>query len=238
MDEWINYFHFKKDVLFTEDYSYPLIDESGLVDELIYRVQAADLVFLEGKLGSGKTRFLMEIARKFGSNKQVVYLDCKNINSTVDIESLMTGKYGWWNKLFKKIPRNMIVLLDNIQKLDYKNGERIKYFFDQGNIQSVIFTAEDRHNVKFSESLWQRIGKRIIQIPELSTTEEKELIQDRIGKNKLNSAQLKMISESSDGNIKILLDNTREVFEYMAGKKQKKLSREKIEEIIHGKEEI
>ncbi len=237
MQDWISFFHFKKDVLSDDDHSYPLIGNSELVDELVYRVQASDLVFLEGAEGTGKTRLLMEIARKFGKKRQVAYLDCTSITSTVDIESLLIGKYGWWNRLFKKLPRNMIVLLDNLQKLDYKNSERVKYFFDQGNIQSAIFTAEDRQNVKFSESLWQRIGKRIIMVPLLSHQEDAELIMDRIGKNKLNNAQLRLISGASNGNIKMLLDNTREVLEHMAGQKKKKLTAQQLEEIIHGKEE-
>lgn len=233
MDEWVDYFHLKESVLLDDNHSYFLHGNDYIVDELTYRVQAGDMVFIEGAPGTGKTRLLFEIIRKFGSKRQVVYLDCKNIKSTVDIKKLLLDRYGSWNRILKKLPTKMIVLLDNINQLDYKNCERAKYYFDQNNIQSIIFTAEDRHTVQFSESLWQRIGKRIIQIPALSERGYKEIIEDRIGRDNINAKAIKQIVSLSNNNIKILLDNTRDILQYMEANKMHKISIEKISEILN-----
>ncbi len=235
MEQWIKYFHFKKDVLSEVDYSFDVVGQEEIVNELLYRVQAGDLVFVEGSLGSGKTSLLQEIIKKYRGKQQVVYLDCKNLTKGVDMEKLLIEKFGWLDKLLKKFPMEMIVLLDNIQKLDHKNSEAIKYFFDQGNIKSVIFTSENRVKVKFSGSLWQRIGRRVIQIRPLKEKDAIKMMKNRIGSHKINNAGLKILYENSNGDLKIFLADTKKTLQYMADNSIYSIDEDELEEKIYGK---
>ena len=126
--------------------------------ELLYRVKAGSMVFIEGKEGSGKTVLLKHVIDNFKGEGKVVYLDANKVNKTEDIEKI----------LFKKgKKKGMILLLDNVSSLSKHNSEKIKYLFDEDFIKSVVFTGESFGSAVLSESIKQRIGSRIIKVPEM-----------------------------------------------------------------------
>ena len=202
--------------------SLPLIGYDEILDNLIYWVNSGNLIFIEGKEGTGKTSLLYKVIKKFKGQRKVVYLDCQKVKKNINIEKLLIQKYGVMGKFFKILPNEMIVLLDNINFLSHKNAERIKYFFDQNNIKSVIFTGEDSANIP--ESIKHRIGKRWIRIPRLNKNTATEILFSRIEEiDLMDSATTNKLYTISDYNPKKFLSNCIRVFEYA-----EKLDKQKI----------
>jgi len=79
------------------------------------------MIFIEGEEGLGKTSLLMKLIKKFKGERKVVYLDCKKLKKRVNIEKLLINKYGLVGRFLRRLPNEMIVLLDNIRYLTKKN---------------------------------------------------------------------------------------------------------------------
>lgn len=169
-----------------EDYDFaedPFTSSSNLfgldkvLDEIVYRVESGSMVFVEGKEGSGKSAVLKKLIERFGGRGKVIYFDCGQIERKVNIEGLMTGKYGFFGRLFKKVPKNMILLLDNANRLSRKNCERIKHYFDSNYVKSVVFTGGSYSRAHFSRSLRDRIGGRVIRLRDLTPEQSVEAVR-------------------------------------------------------------
>ena len=113
----------------------------------------------------------------------------------------------------------MIVLLDNVEKLSKVNTERLKYYFDQNYIQSIIFTTEDYKKAKFSDSLRDRIGKRVVKTPALTDYDALEIIRERIGDRELFNEQIiKKVFKQSGNSPKVLLENCEKLAKHAVEK--------------------
>jgi len=183
-----------------------LVAMEEVLDEVFYRIQAGSMLVVEGPEGSGKTSVLMAAAKKYGGKKNVVYVDCEKLDKDLNITHVLQDKYGLMGRLFNKKPKDMTVLLDNVHKLSNKNTERIKFYFDQNYIRSIIFTTTDYKKAKFSDSLKDRIGLRVMKTPELSEYDAVEIIRNRIGDIELfNEPLIKKMFEMSNGSPNKLL---------------------------------
>src|SRR3989344_156915 len=189
-----------------------LVGMEHAVEEIFYRIDSGSMLAVEGADGNGKTTLLMIAAKKFGGMRNVVYLDCRTLDRKLNITTVLQERNGLFGKLFNKKPRNMIVLMDNVQQLSEKNTERLKYYFDQNYIKSIIFTTVSYKRAKFSDSLRDRIGKRVISLPVLTEEDAGDIARSRIGDSKLfNDALLKKIFKLSDNSIKKFLHNCEHV---------------------------
>ncbi|NTV24155.1 MAG: ATP-binding protein [Nanoarchaeota archaeon] len=210
--EWYEKFEFDEDPfsIDPEENHDKLVGMDEAKEEIIYRVESGSIAVIEGLPGTGKTTLLMVAARKFGGNRNVAYVDCKVLDKNLNITQVLLGKYSFFGKLFNKKPKNMIVLLDNVSVLSQKNNERLKYYFDQNYIKSVIFATERYSGAKFSESLKDRIGNRVFKIPKLKDQDAIEIIRKRIGDSELfNDDIIAKIFKLSHGSPKELLENCR-----------------------------
>ena len=108
-----------------------LVDMEEHVEEMNYRINAGSMLVVEGPEGSGKTTLLMMAADKFGGRRKVVYVDCEILDKNLNITHVLQERFGIIGRLFNKKPKNMILLMDNVNYLSKKNTERIKYYFDQ-----------------------------------------------------------------------------------------------------------
>jgi MoxR-like ATPase len=164
MEQWYEELDFEENPFSTNpsDFVKNIVGREEVIDELIYRVRAGSMVFLEGEDGMGKTALLRLVIRKFKGKGKVIYVNCDKLEKELNIEELLVMKNGFiQGMLMKKYPRGMILLLDNVSKLSEANTERIKYFFDEGHLKSVIFTGDKFNDAEFSESLKQRIAKTL-----------------------------------------------------------------------------
>lgn len=211
--EWYEKFDFEENPFSTDSRENhdKLLDMDENIEEMFYRISSGSMLVIEGQKGSGKTTMLMIAAKKFGGNRNVVYVDCEILEKNLNITHVLQEKYGILGRLFNKKPKNMILLLDNVHYLTKQNTERIKYYFDQNYIKSIIFTTKSYAQVKFSDSLKDRIGKRVIKLPRLTQDMAAEIIMSRIDNNEmLNDQIIKKIFKTSK-DLTELLQNCEQV---------------------------
>lgn len=189
-----------------------LIGYEDIVDEILYRIAASDVVFIEGENGSGKTAILRRAINNFGGSSKVVYVDCKELTD-VNVENLLIGRYGLFGRLFKTLPREMIMLMDDVQSLSKRNCERVKYFYDQNYIKSVVFTGNSFSNTNFTDSLKDRISK-VVKIKNLSENDAVEIIASRWENNGVLSDGLIKEIFSRSKSVKEFIKNCDKVCEY------------------------
>jgi len=226
--EWYEKFDFDEDPFSTDprENHDKLVGMEEIIEEIFYRINSGSMLVVEGPEGSGKTTLLMVAARKFGGKKKVVYIDCSVLNKKLNITRVLQNRYGFFGRLFNKKPKNMILLMDNVHELSKLNTERLKYYFDQNYIKSIIFTTEKYSKVKFSDSLKDRIGKRVIKIPKLSEYDAVEIIRKRINddNNELfNENIIKKIFKISKYSPKDLLKNCARVAQVAANKERNRV---------------
>lgn len=236
MEEWYEELDFEENPFSTNpsDFVKNIVGRDEIIDDLIYRVRAGSLVFLEGSEGSGKSALLRVLIRKFRGKGKVIYVNCDKLESDLNIEDLLIQRNGFLKgMLMKQNPKNMILLLDNVPKLSHKNMERIKYFFDENFLKSVIFTGENFKDVDFSKSLIQRIEGRVLIIPPLESYQAVDLVRERIGDLKFISDELiEQIAELSNYNPKQILKALEEVSEYVVSVDEDVIEAKHIEQVL------
>lgn len=227
MGEWYSKIGFDGDP-FSRDSGFEGHDE--LVEEVFYAIHSGSMVFIIGESGSGKTKILQEVIKRFGGKKRIIYLNCRQIQHEVNIEKVLQGRYGILGKIFGVKPKNMILLLDEVEQLSPKNAERIKYYFDQNYLASVIFTGKDFSADSISHSIAQRISK-VMKINPLSEYEAVRIIRDKIGDKFLSDRVIKSLYNLSGRNTGRLIQNCKTVMLEIAENK-KEITEEDLQKIL------
>ena len=238
--EWYEKLDFDEDPFSTDpkENHDKLVNMEEGIEEMLYRIDSGSILVIEGGSGRGKTTLLMVATKKYGGHKNVAYVDCKILDKNLNITHVLQDRYGLFGRLFNKKPKNMILLLDNVQELSRRNTERLKYYFDQNYIKSIIFTTEKYSNAKFSESLKDRIGKRVIKIPEPEEYDATEIIRKRIGDSELfNDELIKKIFKMADNSPKRLLEYCSKVAQAAAKKGRKRVQQIDLKVITGDKNE-
>ncbi len=186
------------------------VGNEGIIDEIFYSILAGNMIFLEGEEGMGKTKILHEIIKKFGGRRKIIYVNCRNLQAGLNIEKLLVNRNGILGKIFKKKPKNMILLLDEIEFLSKTNRERIKYYFDQNYLRSVIFSSRNYSDVEIGDSIKERISK-VINLEPLSDYEAVQLVHSKIGTNLLSERLIKEVYKLSRRNPQKFLENCNKV---------------------------
>ncbi|MBU0666393.1 MAG: AAA family ATPase [Nanoarchaeota archaeon] len=220
--KWYQELGLKKNPFETNPFKLKDLDSQFLkepIKELLYRVNAGNMVLIRGSEDSGKSSLLKIIIDKFQGEGKVVYLDGKNLSKRINIEKILTRNQGFIKNVFGKKPVNMILLLDNVQYLSSKNAERIKYFYDQNYLKSVVFTTTNQSGVKFQKSIIDRIGKRIIVLKKPLFNDVLKITQERLKSELiLNTVIIREIFKISDENLKEHLRNCEVVLSHLVKK--------------------
>ena len=208
---------FNPDTLKT---NFNLIGREKEAKEILYRIASGSMLLIEGKAGMGKTALLKYAIDNFRGKGKVIYVDGNKLNKRLNI-----------SKLLNKKPKGMILLMDNVQYLSKKNNERIKYYYDQDYIKSVVFTTTDYGLVSFTNAIKDRIGKNIIKLKKLKPSYAVETAKERLnGKEILSEHVLKELYKNS-GNIKEFLDKCDLLCSYVVEKGKEKAVKEDIKNL-------
>ncbi|MCK4521444.1 MAG: DUF815 domain-containing protein [Nanoarchaeota archaeon] len=188
--------------------------------ELLYRIISGNMLLVEGKAGTGKTALLKYAIDNFKGKGRVIYVNANKLNKRLNISNLL-----------KKKPKGMILLMDNVQYLSKKNNERIKYYYDQDYIKSVVFTTTDYSLVNFTNAVKNRIGRNIIKLKNISQNNTLKTAKERLNNNKiLPDDVLKQLYKDSN-NIKEFLINCDLLCGYLVEKGKEKAKKEDIKKI-------
>ena len=212
-----------------------LFGYDALLEEIFYRIESGNMIFLEGKVG--KTSVLLKIIEKYKGKGKVAYIDCRKEKQELDIGKVV--RRG--RKIIKSkgdIPKEMIMLLDNVSELSRKNTHRMKYFFDQGNILSIIFTGERLANARIPLSIKHRIGKRNYKLKDLTEDEAVDLVLDRLDfKDYLGEEQIYKIAARSS-NLNELFANCEAALQLMIDENENSVDDRLIKKIFRIKEDV
>lgn len=228
MSEWYSQIGFDGDPFSKES---ELAGHEPLINEVFYAIHSGNMVFIQGESGSGKTKVLHEVIKKFGGKKRIIYINCKHLQKELNIEKVLNERYGILGRIFGLKPKNMILLLDETESLSHRNYERIKYYFDQNHLSSVIFTGKNFPPEGMSESLVHRISKRLAIDP-ISDFEAVSVIRDKIGDKYLSDRLIKNIYRISGRNTGRLLQNCRTVMTEIAHTKKQDITEEEVQKIL------
>ncbi|MBS3108666.1 ATP-binding protein [Candidatus Woesearchaeota archaeon] len=216
---------------FDDNANKKLVGYENILDEVIYNIKAGNIIFIEGKNGFGKTAILKRAIEEFRGFRKVAYVDCSKVKD-INVEDVLMGKYNFIERLFKKTPRDMIVLVDDVNELDKKNTERLKFYYDQNYIKSVIFTGDNYNKLNFSESLKDRI-KNVITLPELKDFEAVDMLNSRLdGKKLIQDDIAKEIFERTNNNPREFLRICEELCKSIAETKEETVTMEHVNKIL------
>jgi len=246
-EENTNDFWFRKIGFYNNPFSikpapfdFRVFGQEDILDELTYRVPAGTMSFVEGDLGTGKSTIMKHLIHKFRGKGKIIFFSCNRINNDLNIEQLLINKYGLFGKMFKVHPKDMLVFLDEAQELSAENTERIKYFFDHGNIKSVVFTGTDYEEVKFHESIKERIGEDgLLRVNALKEDDAIALIRDRIGNlNILSDEMIKKVWNLAKKNPRRLLQKCDKACKYVVDNGDLEFTEEHLKKVFDEKSEI
>ena len=146
-----------------------LIGRDEEAKEVLYRIASSNMLLIEGEKGEGKTKLLKYAIDNFKGKGKVAYIDIGTFGKRFDVSNIL-----------KKKTKGMILLIDNIQFLSEENNKKIKYFYDQDYIKSVVFTTTDYESVNFTDAMRSRIGKNIIKLKKLEKNDVFEIAEKRL----------------------------------------------------------
>lgn len=215
MKNWYTKYGFRENPFLSDpEFDEELVEYPDAINELTYRIESGSMAFVEGDEGMGKTAVLVQIIKKFEGKGRVIYYDCAEFKKKVEIDMLMKNRYGLFGRLFNVVPTNMIILLDNVDALSRENAERIKYYFDQNNIRSVVFTGKSFKQADLPQSIKDRIGIHVISLQPLSDYGAVELVSKRLGEHNslISDEATKFIFNKAGRNTKDFLELSARVF--------------------------
>lgn len=234
--EWYKLKGLRKNPLHVEpEFNEPLFGHDLLLSELFYRIDSGSIVFLEGDIG--KTSILLKIIEKYKGNGKVAYVNCEKVKDEPDIKVILANGKKHIGIKMKGLPKGMILLLDNIQHLSHLNSEKIKYYFDHGNLQSVIMAGESFADADIPESMKHRIGSRVFKIRNLTTDEQVDIVLERLGfPEYFDERHIYKIAEKTS-NIKELLSECNSALFVMANESMENIDDNIIEKLQHRKKD-
>ncbi|MFH1456283.1 MAG: hypothetical protein ABIF40_05025 [archaeon] len=191
-----------KPAIFSDE----LLGLDKLMDEIAYHILTNKLIFIEGNFGEGKTTMLKRLIKDFGGKKQVIYFSCNRLDSRLDVDRLLTGRYGFLGKLFNKKGKDMILLLDEAQGLTKKDAENLYSHFLGGYFKSIIFVGVEYNKENFTDKVNKEM--KLFTLPQLNKEDAVQIIKKRAGDfEMLTGDVVELIFERSGKNVRRMLKN-------------------------------
>lgn len=207
-----------------------LVTHETEAENLLYWVESESMVLIRGPEKSGKTRLALEVIENFKGEGKVIYIDLDTYNKEVDVGHLLIGSQSFFRKLANKMPKDMILIVDNAHSLDTDFYRRLQYFFDQSYLKSVVLIERANSELELPDSIKSRIGNKIINLNELSKDECVEIVKTRLN-GFLDEKQLEQVWTKSDNLSNFLINCEMIVSKYLE-EERKKIDNNFIEKVL------
>jgi energy-coupling factor transporter ATP-binding protein EcfA2 len=180
------------------------------VAKVIKSIEANKFVFIEGNYGEGKTTILKHVLRFFGGHKKVIYFSVNRVEKRLQIRRLLNERYGRIGRWFDIRPKDMILLLDEVQYLDPRDLEKILKFKNEGHFKSVVFVGQKYEEKNFPEEVKKNL--KHFKLEKLNENDAVNIVRKRIGDLELLSDEIiKKIFVLSDKNARTMLKNCEQI---------------------------
>jgi len=237
---WYEKFNWKENPFYISPDPSSFIGMEEIKDSLTQSIKSNNICFIHGKIGSGKSTLLLWLERFGLKDFNVIYINGieQKYNNEM-LEELMLSKRSFIEKLFRRWPKNAVILADECQSFNKEFLEFLKAKFDNKTFNSIILSSADllEEIQSITGSFKDRIGYKKFELKPLSETELNEMINKRLEglNNPFNIDTLKIIFEESNYFPRKVLENCQmicEQLEVINPEAVRKLFKKDIEPII------
>lgn len=202
------------------------------LDFIYEKIESAEILFIEGQYGTGKTTILKSMISRFKDSNKIIYYsfnDGKNFN----LVSLLNGANSMLRRITGLKHRNIILLLDEVHTMTKGQAREILKYYQNGTIQSVVFVTHDYSKVNLPEDLQLYLEGNVIETVSLSQKEAIELVESRIGDiNLFTKKILARIFLIADKNPRRFLEYCEDVARYAVGMEDYKVSDFHVDNVL------
>lgn len=232
MKPWYKSYKWKKNPFLIK----PDFHVVGLEKEkhnLVSYVESGVVCFLTGDHGLGKTSLLRWLEKNIKKHVPV-YIDCETISGFFDLGEYLKTHKRLWRDLFRRFPKNVVVLLDEAQASEDELKSTLKAYWDSDYIKSLVI-AQVPDIFNFPKALRKRIGRRGIRLDKMPRKDVHEMIKLRVGKkNPFTDEAIDYIAKKSDYVPRTILESCERICINLAkrGKKKKHIDVVDIKDIL------
>lgn len=235
MDTWYKQLGFYNNPFSIKPAAYhnEVLGTNGVVDQVLDKIRSGSILFIDGEYGTGKTTILRKIINEFGGKKKIVYYSCNRSENGLDVGRLVKGGRGFFGKLFGTDPKNMILLLDEVQDLNKEDCEELHQSFENSTFKSIVLVSKEFKDVNFGNGLKNLIGKNVVKMKKFNNDEAVEFVRKRIGNLKiLPDSTIKLLNKKSDENPRKLLKSCEEVCKYAVENFEDEVKEEIVKKVL------
>ena len=192
-------------------FDHMLFGGEGALKDVLDRINTGNIIFIHGPYGTGKTTMLKRIISEFSGSKRLVYYSCNSTDRRINIEKLLTGRYGLVGKLLGIKPTGMVLLLDEVQDLSGEDEHEVLKYYREGYLFSVVLVSKTSE-ARISDEMKKIIGYNFFTTSPLTDQDAIRMIRRRIGMLPLLSDEtIRHIARLSGYNPRLVLENCEDV---------------------------
>lgn len=183
---------------FIVKFSKDLVGLEKEKQSLMDYIHSGDFSIITAPPGLGKTSLLQWVKKNLGLKYKVQYLNMESVNECDAFKKNIKSS------LFRK----KVLLLDEAQLCNEEHLREIKSLWDNDKIMSVVLAQTTSNLGDYSESIKNRIGKRLIKLKPLDLDNIKKLIELRTeNKHPFNDEMIDIIAKDAKHNPRKVLEN-------------------------------
>ncbi len=185
------------------------------VDSLIKKLAKGEVCFLEAEFGKGKSTIIRYVINEFVNHNKIIHISRNKSDRALDYEKLLKEVNSGFGKLFGLKAKKVILIIDEVSKINQKDCEQIEKFIKSKNIFSVLFADVSFAKTNLSDSLKKKMSKNLIKLKDLTPKDAIEIVKSRISTEGIISDDLIItLFEKSKRNTRSFLSNLEKVFRY------------------------
>jgi replication-associated recombination protein RarA len=202
------------------------------IDDLIKMINENKFCFLEGEFGKGKTTIINFLINEFIGYNKIIYISRNRSDRALNYEDLLIGSSNFFGRLFRIKPKNVILVVDEVSKINKKDCEQIEKFYEDGHFKAVLFCDVSLDKSNLTQKVKTKISKNVITLKDLTAKEAIELVKSRLENDELISEELiKKVFDKSEKNIRLMFINLDKIFRKAFELGKTSISEEDIKEI-------
>lgn len=203
------------------------------LSEIINKIDEAKVLFIEGEYGFGKTSILKHIISRFGGQKKVAYYNCNRADESINTHGILKGSRGFLARLVGGMPSDLILLLDEVERISQNDQKDLLKHYKDGSIKSIVFLGPDFDKVSFSIDFRKLMVNNVIKLTELTDNEAVQLVRERVGALKLlDDRIIKLVFKHSSNNPRLMLENLEDVVRYAVDNNEEQVTDDHLKEVL------
>ena len=164
-----------------------ILGANKILSQLNNKINKGSMAFIEGEFGTGKTSALKKIIYKFMGEKKVIYYSCNRTEKDIDFDELLHSRYGFFGRLLKIKPSEMILLLDEIDEMNKKDCDTLFEYYHQGYFNSIVLVCPDFNRARLTKEHKELVKCNEYILGNIDKSEAVRLVRKRISNLKIIS---------------------------------------------------